>query len=167
MITIIVMIIAIHLANKSYKKNQYLMHIENQRRYKQIQAIQAAKRKEAKRIAREKEKTIKQYERLAKQAEKERQQAQKTEQRKQQAESDIMFYQSQYDILYQLARQIETDIQETEKQIAIDKLTHSYDRVKTKENKLYQLTKKQVAIENQLYIMQNRINKAKHIIKAG
>lgn len=106
-------------------------------------------------------------EKASKQAEKERQQAQKAKQRKQQAESDIMFYQSQYDILYQLARQIETDIQETEKQIEIDKLTHSYDRAKTKENKLYQLTKKQVAIENQLYIMQNRINKAKHIIKAG
>lgn len=106
-------------------------------------------------------------EKASKQAEKEKQQAQKAEQRKQQAESDIMFYQSQYDILYQLARQIETDIQETEKQIAIDKLMHSYDKAKTKENKLYQLTKKQVAIENQLYIMQNRINKAKHIIKAG
>lgn len=106
-------------------------------------------------------------EKASKQAEKERQQAQKTEQRKQQAESDIMFYQSQYDILYQLARQIETDIQEIEKQIKIDKLMHSYDKAKTKENRLYQLTKKQVAIENQLYIMQNRINKAKHIIKAG
>lgn len=106
-------------------------------------------------------------EKAIKQAEKERQQAQKTEQRKQQAESDIMFYQSQYDILYQLARQIETDIQEIEKQIKIDKLMHSYDKAKTKENRLYQLTKKQVAIENQLYIMQNRINKAKHIIKAG
>ena len=106
-------------------------------------------------------------EKAIKQAEKERQQAQKAEQRKQQAESDIMFYQSQYDILYQLARQIETDIQEAEKQIAIDKLMHSYDKAKTKENRLYQLTKKQVTIENQLYIMQNRINKAKHIIKAG
>lgn len=116
--------------------------------------------KELNRIRIEKEKAIKQ-------AEKERQQAQKAEQRKQQAESDIMFYQTQYEVLYQLARQVESDIQETEKQIEIDKLTHSYDRVKTKENKLYQLTKKQVAIENQLYIMQNRINKAKHIIKAG
>lgn len=116
--------------------------------------------RELNRIRIEKEKAIKQ-------AEKERQQAQKTEQRKQQAESDIMFYQSQYDILYQLARQIETDIQETEKQIEIDKLTHSYDRAKVRENRLYQLTKKQVAIESQLYIMQNRINKAKHIIKAG
>lgn len=106
-------------------------------------------------------------EKAIKQAEKERQQAQKTEQRKQQAESDIMFYQSQYEVLYQLARQVESDIQETEKQIAIDKLIHSYDKAKTKENRLYQLTKKQVAIENQLYIMQNRINKAKHIIKAG
>ena len=106
-------------------------------------------------------------EKAIKQAEKEKQQAQKTEQRKQQAESDIMFYQSQYEVLYQLARQVESDIQEIEKQIEIDKLTHSYDRVKTKENRLYQLTKKQVAIENQLYIMQNRINKAKHIIKAG
>lgn len=116
--------------------------------------------KELNRIRIAKEKAIKQ-------AEKERQQAQKTKQRKQQAESDIMFYQSQYDILYQLARQIETDIQETEKQITIDKLMHSYDKAKAKENRLYQLTKKQVAIENQLYIMQNRINKAKHIIKAG
>ena len=161
------MIIAIRLANKSYKKNQYLMQIENQRRYKQIQVIQTAKRKEAERIAREKEKTIKQYERLAKQAEKERQQAQKAEQRKQQAESDIMFYQTQYEVLYQLARQVESDIQEIEKQIEIDKLTHSYDRAKTKENRLYQLTKKQVSIESQLYSMQSRINKAKHIIKAG
>lgn len=116
--------------------------------------------KELNRIRIEKEKAIKQ-------AEKERQQAQKTEQRKQQAENDVIFYQSQYDILYQLARQIETDIQEIEKQIKIDKLMHSYDKAKTKENRLYQLTKKQVAIENQLYIMQNRINKAKHIIKAG
>lgn len=116
--------------------------------------------KELNRIRIEKEKAIKQ-------AEKERQQAQKTEQRKQQAENDVIFYQSQYDILYQLARQIETNIQEIEKQIKIDKLMHSYDKAKTKENRLYQLTKKQVAIENQLYIMQNRINKAKHIIKAG
>lgn len=106
-------------------------------------------------------------EKAIKQAEKERQQAQKTKQKKQQAESDIMFYHSQYEILYQLARQIESDIQETEKQIAIDKLTHSYDRVKAKENKLYQLTKKQVSIESQLYSIQSRINKAKYIIKAG
>lgn len=106
-------------------------------------------------------------EKASKQAEKEKQQAEKTKQKKQQAESDIMFYQGQYEILYQLARQIESDIQEIEKQIAIDKLMHSYDRVKAKENKLYQLTKKQVSIESQLYSMQSRINKAKHIIKAG
>lgn len=106
-------------------------------------------------------------EKAIKQAEKERKQAEENRRKKNQAENDVIFYKSQYDILYQLARQIETDIQETEKQIEIDKLTHSYDRVKTKENKLYQLTKKQVSIENQLYSMQCRINKAKHIIKAG
>lgn len=106
-------------------------------------------------------------EKAIKQAEKERKQAEENRRKKNQAENDVIFYQSQYEILYQLARQIETDIQETEKQIEIDKLTHSYDKAKTKENRLYQLTKKQVAIENQLYIMQNRINKAKHIIKAG
>ena len=106
-------------------------------------------------------------EKAIKQAEKERKQAEENQRKKNQAESDVIFYQSQYDILYQLARQIETDIQETEKQIEIDKLTHSYDKAKNKENKLYQLTKKQVSIENQLYSMQSRINKAKHIIKAG
>lgn len=106
-------------------------------------------------------------EKASKQAEKERKQVEENRRKKNQAENDIIFYQSQYDILYQLARQIESDIQEIEKQIEIDKLTHSYDKAKTKENKLYQLTKKQVSIENQLYSMQCRINKAKHIIKAG
>ena len=106
-------------------------------------------------------------EKVIKQAEKERKQAEENRRKKNQAENDVIFYQSQYDILYQLARQIESDIQETEKQIEIDKLTHSYDKAKTKENKLYQLTKKQVSIESQLYSMQCKINKAKHIIKAG
>ena len=156
MISIIVLLILVHEAIKIYKAKQCTKQIENQRQYK----TPAVSEKELNRIRIAKEKAIKQ-------AEKERKQAEENQRKKNQAENDIIFYQSQYDILYQLARQIETDIQETEKQIEIDKLTHSYDRVKTKENKLYQLTKKQVSIESQLYSMQCRINKAKHIIKAG
>ena len=150
MISIIVLLILVHEAIKIYKARQCTKQNKTP----------AVSEKELNRIRIAEDKAIKQ-------AEKEKKQAEENQRKKNQAENDIIFYQSQYDILYQLARQIETDIQETEKQIEIDKLTHSYDRVKTKENKLYQLTKKQVSIENQLYSMQCRINKAKHIIKAG
>ena len=150
MISIIILLILVHEVIKIYKTKQCT------KQYK----TPAVSEKELNRIRIAEEKAIKQ-------AEKEKKQAEENRRKKNQAENDVIFYQSQYDILYQLARQIETDIQETEKQIEIDKLTHSYDRVKTKENKIYQLTKKQVSIESQLYSMQCRINKAKHIIKAG
>ena len=156
MISIIVLLILVHEAIKIYKAKQYTKQIENQRQYK----TPAVSEKELNRIRIAKEKAIKQ-------AEKERKQAEENQRKKNQTEADIIFFESQYEILYELARQVEADIQELTKQIKIDKLTHSYDRVKTKENKLYQLTKKQVSIESQLYSMQCRINKAKHIIKAG
>lgn len=149
MISLIVLLIAIRIAIKVYKPKQNTQH-----------KTPAVSEKELNRIRIAEDKAIKQ-------AEKERKQADENRRKKNQAENDVIFYQSQYDILYQLARQIETDIQETEKQIEIDKLMHSYDKAKTKENKLYQLTKKQVSIENQLYSMQCRINKAKHIMRGA
>lgn len=109
------------------------------------------------RLVREREKQIRQQQKQIEKAEKERLQ-------RLQAEKDVEFYTSQYNILYDLARQIESDIQETQEAINTDLKMRLYDKAKDKEKRLYQLTKKQISIENQLYSMQTKINKAKYII---
>lgn len=132
-------------ANKRpYPRQQYI--IPNQINYRNQE-----------RLIKEREKQIRQQQKQLRQAEKERLQ-------RLQAEKDVEFYTSQYNILYDLARQIESDIQETQKAINTDLKTRLYDKAKDKEKRLYQLTKKQISIENQLYSMQTKINKAKYII---
>lgn len=94
------------------------------------------------------------------------QQQKKRKQAIEKAEKDIDFYSNQYEILYDLARQIESDITNLSKQIEIDKKMNLYDAAKKKQNRLFQLTKKQISIESQLYSIQSKINKAKFIIIA-
>ena len=132
-------------ANKRpFPKQSYI--IPNQINYRQQE-----------RLIRQHEKQLQQERKLIEQAEKERLQ-------KLQAEKDVEFYTSQYNVLYELARQIESDIQETQDAINTDLKMRLYDKAKDKEKRLYQLTKKQISIENQLYSMQSKINKAKYII---
>lgn len=108
-------------------------------------------------LIREREKQIRQQQKQIAQAEKERLQ-------RLQAEKDIEFYTTQYETLYDLARQIESDIQDISKAIENDLKMRLYDKAKTKEKELFRLTKKQISIENQLYSMQSKINKAKYTI---
>ena len=130
--------------NQPIPKQQYI--IPNQINYRQQE-----------RLIRQHEKQLQQERKLIEQAEKQRLQ-------KLQAEKDVEFYTSQYNILYDLARQVESDIQETQEAINTDLKMRLYDKAKDKEKRLYQLTKKQISIENQLYSMQTKINKAKYII---
>lgn len=129
---------------RPYPRQQYI--IPNQINYRQQE-----------RLIREREKQIRQQQKQLQQAEKERLQ-------RLQAEKDIEFYNIQYETLYDLARQIETDIQEISKAIETDLKMRLYDKAKAKEKELFRLTKKQISIENQLYSMQTKINKAKYII---
>ena len=113
---------------------------------------------------RNQEKLIKEREKQIRQQQKQIAQAEKERLQRLQAEKDIEFYTTQYETLYDLARQIESDIQDISKAIENDLKMRLYDKAKTKEKELFRLTKKQISIESQLYSMQSKINKAEYII---
>ena len=132
-------------ANKRpYPRQQYIL--QNQINYRNQE-----------KLIKEREKQIRQQQKQIEKAEKERLQ-------RLQAEKDLEFYNIQYETLYDLARQIESDIQDISKAIETDLNMRLYDKAKNKEKELFRLTKKQISIENQLYSMQSKINKAEYII---
>ena len=132
-------------ANKRpYPRQQYIL--QNQINYRNQE-----------KLIKEREKQIRQQQKQIEKAEKERLQ-------RLQAEKDLEFYNIQYETLYDLARQIESDIQDISQAIETDLKMRLYDKAKNKEKELFRLTKKQISIENQLYSMQSKINKAEYII---
>jgi len=113
---------------------------------------------------RRKEVDYRQQEKLIRQQEKQRIAEEKQLQKEQTAENDMIFLKGRIDQLYSLLWDLDDEITETEKQIEIDNLMRSYDKMKKKIGKKNQLIKKRLAIENQIHATENRINKAKYIL---
>lgn len=105
-----------------------------------------------------------------KQAEKEQikaiQQTEKQHQKRQQAEADILFYQKQLDTITGMLSNADNELSEIEKQININKLMRSYDKIRKEEKRKTQVLNRIMVLENKVHTIETKIAKSEYILQA-
>ena len=106
-------------------------------------------------------------EKALKQAEKQAQQAEKNRQKKEQAQADIIFYENQLNQLTSMLNAADNELFELDKQIQIDYLMRSYDRIAKREKQKAHIIRQIMTLENKVHVTENRLAKANYIIKSA